>query len=1217
MLQLFQAGLLLVFLFGRQFLETRASDSSNQRARPSPTPDHQWHEAFDMTEHDADILNDRSLHDVADVYDNFFVPGASGWRDLNMTAIMREAEKQRQDAMQNGHSSRPVFIKQPVIPNTVLKRLSPDIIQNMTAAEVLQLADATEMSYESMTHLLSNLRPQEFDKLLSLSRNYTDFETESPDPTTAKAVIDSCHRHWGPVSQWTVSQVARLGPMLTSLNIEQIKQLNDEVLPEVIKAFARLGFQGQATRTLVLKAKRSWGAIGTWTLDKFTTLGPLQTYLTPQDLKQIQPGQLNFTSLLSLLGSLDLDRGQARAVINIAAGLPEWRWTLEQVQSLGKMTRFLDSRELRAAPASAFASPELLKELLPSDGRGHQQQTKEIARVLKESRGTVNDWTAEDFRSMGRAASGLEVNDLEQLDPSVVQGAIADIADAEYSPRQRNVLIEKYREARGSRDTSMSADEVRQMKGLAVGLSTSDLAHMDPQDVRESMDVFASNANKMKKTQKREIIKQLKEAPGGIQDAIQDMGDMVKELPLRDLDSLCTANFTAAADENSTGVAAAGRMNWTEGQSMKLFRCFKDEVLGSSEGEGGSSADLLTPATIRYMGSMAKGMSCDDVEGFVADDILPTVGAMMEQEGWSPRLLDCTHQKIKASLSAAHDDYTADFTEIEIAALRGQLLKELSVEELNSIPSSHCEMLYSEIGNEDLIGLKRDKRKALTSNALQCLGVDGQANTIEQDTMDIIGNLACDLEADMLRRLSSDVFTGNLYSMQKCCLNIDQMVVIGERLVQEMGSPNQWMSDTISDIGPLLVSLSELEIQNLEEEQFSLVAEDVMVRFAEYKDKWSRYCDVDLRPQDISSREEGFVTMAIKAKDALVAVAQADVSGRKRRDSTYSPTCNEIESLSDGNIAWTVDELGAMTVNTFDSCGYALGEVTGFSDAQLAALLDKAKEAWGQAADMTPDQISQLGHIASKFTAAEIGQLNLTETDTVYAIAQYNIYTSDQLSAGVGRFSELSGLSVTSLDSLDLTALANFLCGLTAVEMEDIASIAYQEAANAIGELRSCDAGQWATLKTKAVDGYGAINTWMPEVFAEVGSVVAGFTTQELSSLSDASIAGIKPHAVSLIPPQTLAAGWSSAQLSKLDQLQAEAVTEEQLAALSQEQRSALLEAEYGDDISLAEIEETTEVVVVEDDGDKDGNGAGNQSAGLVPTIIIMCNLMYRAISIT
>ncbi len=44
------------------------------------------------------------------------------------------------------------------------------------------------------------------------------------------------------------------------------------------------------------------------------------------------------------------------------------------------------------------------------------------------------------------------------------------------------------------------------------------------------------------------------------------MGDMVKELPLKDMESLCTANFTASADTNSTQIAAAGRMNWTDGQ---------------------------------------------------------------------------------------------------------------------------------------------------------------------------------------------------------------------------------------------------------------------------------------------------------------------------------------------------------------------------------------------------------------------------------------------------------------------------------------------------------------------------------------------------------------------------------------------------------------------------------------------------------------------------
>ena len=48
-----------------------------------------------------------------------------------------------------------------------------------------------------------------------------------------------------------------------------------------------------------------------------------------------------------------------------------------------------------------------------------------------------------------------------------------------------------------------------------------------------------------------------------------------------------------------------------------------------------------------------------------------------------------------------------------------------------------------------------------------------------------------------------------------------------------------------------------------------------------------------------------------------------------------------------------------------------------------------------------------------------------------------------QLSAGVGRYLELSGSSMASLDSLDLTALGNFLCGLTVQQMQEISSDAY------------------------------------------------------------------------------------------------------------------------------------------------------------------------------
>ena len=61
------------------------------------------------------------------------------------------------------------------------------------------------------------------------------------------------------------------------------------------------------------------------------------------------------------------------------------------------------------------------------------------------------------------------------------------------------------------------------------------------------------------------------------------------------------------------------------------------------------------------------------------------------------------------------------------------------------------------------------------------------------------------------------------------------------------------------------------------------MAEDVLQRFAQYKEKWQQLCDIDLQPEDKEFREEGFVALAIKAKDALITSAEEDGSRRKRR----------------------------------------------------------------------------------------------------------------------------------------------------------------------------------------------------------------------------------------------------------------------------------------------------------------------------------------------
>lgn len=48
---------------------------------------------------------------------------------------------------------------------------------------------------------------------------------------------------------------------------------------------------------------------------------------------------------------------------------------------------------------------------------------------------------------------------------------------------------------------------------------------------------------------------------------------------------------------------------------------------------------------------------------------------------------------------------------------------------------------------------------------------------------------------------------------------------------------------------------------------------------------------------------------------------------------------------------------------------------------------------------MTPDELSQLGIIATRFTPLEMGDLNLTNIDTVYSLAQYGNWSMEQVRA--------------------------------------------------------------------------------------------------------------------------------------------------------------------------------------------------------------------------
>ena len=93
--------------------------------------------------------------------------------------------------------------------------------------------------------------------------------------------------------------------------------------------------------------------------------------------------------------------------------------------------------------------------------------------------------------------------------------------------------------------------------------------------------------------------------------------------------------------------------------------------------------------------------------------------------------------------------------------------------------------------------------------------------------------------------------------------------------------------------------------------------------------------------------------------------------------------------------------------------------------------------------------------------------------------------------------------------------------------------------------------------------GFGPVSNWGPEIFTEIGTIAAGIPDLALSALLRGQIQGLTPLAISVIPAPKFAVVFNPIQLSSLTRGQAVAVTPEQLAYLSPEQRRAVAWAQH------------------------------------------------------
>ncbi|XP_071953591.1 otoancorin-like isoform X2 [Antedon mediterranea] len=1123
------------------------------------TDDHRWHVPIDEKgtgeKGTGERVTDNELHCMfGSLYEDDTGDEDMNHRPNNVPNIADIMIKNKMHHQETRHNStqRKMNFKEAYIPNSLLKRLSSDYVANLTVAEVKVMLESTDFSIDSFQHIFSNVNRTVFERLMM------DVASDDSDIDIPKMyyhpMIDAGINQMGPIDTWNPQQAETMRPFLQGLSNEHIKELQSDTFQSLLPSLNELSDKGaldKSVQTVVMqKYKESKGPVQRWTADDMDEVNALLPTLSRRDIMAI-PNQVIDESLNVIDTKVIAKNAQiARAYVHRVTDLSTWMWSAENVTRLGDLVQFIQSQDMKNLPASVITM-----DVFTSTVRKRGKESRLIAKKVVEQRGDPSAWSSEDLRSIGKSVVGLEMQELEKIPAEAILGAVDDLDASSMSPRQKQTLLKKVKRQDSGR---ISAAEIKDLKGLSSMLKTDDLKELDPNDVLEAAETFKGIGKDLNKAKRKQIVQKASKVEGDVGALIGMLGeDYVAEIPLKSVKKMSFEDITSmSVSTGNNQSSGAGEVKWTRSQSKSLYRSIKS---GLEEMEG--EEVTFTTDIIRNLGTIASGLPCEDIHKMAGDDVVSLVTALMEQDGWDNKQMRC----IKDTMMESDEEFTSRLTESDITNLGGRVLKEFSVDDLNQIPENLKKLAYEQIGNTKLTEDKKEKRKWMASEALKIMNKSSD-EVLTSDDLLSLGNLSCSVPADAYTRIEPDAFIDNVYSLRECYLDKEQLGAIHDKLMDVNGELNTWSSDAIATSGPLLSSFSRNEILEFDEANFSAVAIETLNSFKEFRDRRSGSI-IDVTEEDQLIWTEGFTSVAIRTKEALV--AESEGSRRRRRDVVHSPSCDEIIDLQDGNIAWTVDELDAITTDTFHNCFDVLGAVSNYSDGQLDILLNKAIQTWGSVSNISSEDIALLGYIATAFTPDHMSQLDLSYLDTLYTIGQLNGWQCEQLESGVNRYLELTGWQISDLNGTDLTGLSSFLCGMSLDQMLTISFESYGEASTNIGELTMCSHQQLSILKSKAVEQYGAIATWLPEIYTEVGTVVGGFSSQDFANIDEESLAGISPAALALLPPDVFKDSFNLELVGYFDQYQAQAITNDQRSVLSSSVQDALYAAEYGGDVTI------------------------------------------------
>ncbi|XP_058484473.1 stereocilin [Solea solea] len=721
----------------------------------------------------------------------------------------------------------------------------------------------------------------------------------------------------------------------------------------------------------------------------------------------------------------------------------------------------------------------------------------------------------------------MGINFLQGLTPAQLLTALPALSNVSFSPAQASVIVDKL----SSITTLTGPNKLQELGSLIVGMRAETFLTLTSARLLSSLPAIAQHSPGLSPHQVNAIASKL-----------WGYSEVVVWLKNHQVDTLlyCTPLVSVLP---RIGVLVNDVENITTNfyntqQAKAIFR------------EALETKPNLIEQRFLSLGTLGQGASCEFLkERFRADGSQNAVVEILQFLRQQPRPL---HTSLKKCL--IEELYKLEFFPQLLKDLGAELAVSMPVSTITKFSTDDMNVLRTTILQDPrhFLLLPRTKQALLVDKMVQRMGM--YTGVFTQEEFRSLGIMSPFVLDEVFIQMDRSFFIDNLSSLLGLCYTQSKMNLVA-LILQEpavFGPVKTWNKATLIQVDRFLFFLSKSTLQEISP---ALMTVGYIEKLFISQRRWERG-DVGASCLKSVERLELFRKQQFVLQFFLGFLKINHLSSI----GMMVPTCEILHSIPPA--AWPPSSLTSMSPTAFSNCLELMGHDPFFESYQRSQVLNKVKQLYGPVSSFSQSLISQLAALAVEMSVEELSSLRLVERRSIAALGAISDWTDTQLAALFTTvLRSTRRVSPSQLDSSTLVAMGYIVCGATVADMNLFNAVEFSKAVLFLGQLRlPCSEEQLDVLVglLSHTLAFGTISSWGTDVFIEIGVLAAGLPDLAMSALVKEQIEGITPTAISVIPPERFYVALNHRQISMFSYEQAAAVTDAQISALSEVQKTAL-----------------------------------------------------------